>query len=127
MFSSPFFRTFWVQEIFRLLAMEAVLVFLFWLLYRYGGFLKNFPFADALFIAGGIMLMMAGFGMLRGDTDLAVGTKQIGPSPVVRPSGSDLHEETERKLSFGVRLAICGALTLLISLVNYLINKTTGG
>lgn len=126
MFRGDFFQSSRFQEIKRLLALEAILVFLFWLLHRYAGFLQNFPFGDVLFIAGGLMLFVAGFGMMRGDTDLTGGTRQRGPAPQVQPTESEHEEETKQKMSFGVRLAICGGITILISVVIYLINKAGG-
>lgn len=126
MFRGAFFQSSRFHEIKRVLALEAILVFLFWLLHRYAGFLGNFPFGDVLFIAGGLMLFMAGFGMMRGDTDLARGPRQHGPELQVKPTEGEKEEDTKQKMSFGVRLAICGGITILISLVIYLINKFGG-
>lgn len=126
MFRGQFFQSSWFQEVLKLLALEAVLVFLFWLLHRYAGFMRNFPFGDVLFIAGGLMLFVAGFGMLRGDTDLARGLKQRGPALQVQPTESEVQEDNKQKMSSGVRLAMCGGITILISLAIYLINKAGG-
>ena len=126
MFRGEFFQSSRFQEIKRVLVLEAILVFLFWLLHRYAGFLGNFPFGDVLFIAGGLMLFIAGFGMMRGDTELARGPKLSGPALQVQPTESDTEEDTKQKMSFGVRLAICGGITILISVVSYLFNKAGG-
>lgn len=126
MFRGEFFQSSRFQEIKRLLALEVILVFLFWLLHRYAGFLGNFPFGDVLFIAGGLMLFIAGFGMMRGDTELTRGPGHRGPALQVQPTESETEEDTKQKMSFGVRLAICGGITILISLVIYLINKAGG-
>ena len=126
MFRGEFFQSSRFQEIKRLLTLEVILVLLFWLLHRFAGFMGNFAFGDVLFIAGGTMLFVAGFGMMRGDTDLTGGSRRRGPELQVQPTESEDEEDTKQKMSFGVRLAICGGITILISVVSYLINKAGG-
>ncbi len=116
----------WFKETVRLLGLEAVIVLLFWLLHRFAGFLQNLTFGDVLFVVGGIQLFVGGFGMMRGDTDLTGDRRQRGPAFSTQPKESETPEDTRPKLSLGLRLVICGFITILISVMIYLINKAGG-
>jgi hypothetical protein len=115
MFTGRFFRSSCLGAILRVLALEAVLVALSWLLYHQVGSKQSLHFSDVLFITGILVCFVAAYGMIRNPY-----SEFIGPfAPHIRTSEEEHHEDLLESLmkqkSGSMHLFTIGVLAILLS------------
>ena len=117
MFKGRFSRSFCLRPVLEVLAGEAALIALVWLLFRLVSLLQHYYFSDLLFLVGALELLFAGVAML-GTPDYVSSAPWKGmPAPRVQATEEEkrfqaLAEMVENR-PFVVRLGASGALTIL--------------
>jgi hypothetical protein len=123
MFKGSFFPSRWLRAILTLLACEAALLVVTWLLFGQVQWLQQrFTFNDTLFLVGLLELVAAGIGMLSKPFGfIRQRGRGIVPEP---PLESPADEQPLPRLgdyiaerSFAIRMAASGILTILASVV----------
>lgn len=125
MSKNRFLRSVFFRMGLKVLAWEAVLVAVTWLLSKRVSGLQGHPFSDGLFIVGTLALIVASTGMM--GSPYAVGPA-VGMGLTVQPTERERREqqlaEFVQKRSFALPLASSGLLTILVSLfLTFVINK----
>jgi hypothetical protein len=116
-----FLENYWLRTILKLLAVDAVLVALAWMLYRFAGWFQSYYFSDVVFMLGCLELFIGALGNFAQPYSGTSDARMEHQGYVVQASEKEQRfqhiEASMRQRSFSVNFVILGVLTLLLAVV----------